>query len=109
MQDKYTLPEVRWQPQKAILLWAFVLSALLLNATLNAQANTFDTRKLPPGIVTNTNTGATFSSIQAAIDAAATLDGHTITVASGTYTENVTVSKSLTITGANVGTAGTAT
>lgn len=51
----------------------------------------------PPLPVHNLNTGEDFSTIQAAIDAANTTDGHTITVYPGTYNENVKVNKPLTI------------
>jgi parallel beta-helix repeat protein len=55
--------------------------------------------------VYNTRTQESFTTIQAAIDDADTRNGDTITLADGTYTENVVITKRLTIqpvTGANV-------
>jgi parallel beta-helix repeat protein len=45
------------------------------------------------------NTGLGYASIQEAINANETLDGHTIFVEAGTYYENVVISKSLTLIG----------
>jgi parallel beta-helix repeat protein len=56
------------------------------------------------GGVVNTNTNMVFCSIQEAIDNPLTLDGHTITVAAGTYPENLLVNKELIITGAGAAT-----
>jgi len=61
---------------------------------------------IPVRPVKNTNTGLEYCKIQDAVNASQTLDGHTITVAAGTYAENVVVNKSLTILGPNFGVAG---
>lgn len=53
-----------------------------------------------PGSVVNTTTGKGFCTIQSAIDAADTVDGHTLTIAAGTYQENVVLNKNLTLSGA---------
>ncbi|MGB4847396.1 MAG: right-handed parallel beta-helix repeat-containing protein, partial [Saprospiraceae bacterium] len=55
------------------------------------------------GGVTNTNTSETFCTLQQAINDPQTLDGHTITIAAGTYVEigQIVISKNLTIIGAD--------
>ncbi|MBK7430048.1 MAG: right-handed parallel beta-helix repeat-containing protein [Bacteroidetes bacterium] len=55
------------------------------------------------GPVHNINTGLNYCTIQAAISAVSTVNGHTITVDAGTYNEDVTVNKQLTILGAGIG------
>ena len=51
--------------------------------------------------VHNLDTGLNYGSIQDAIDASETLDGHTIFVEAGTYYESVSVHKSLSLIGEN--------
>lgn len=51
--------------------------------------------------VHNLNTGLSYKAIQEAISAPDTLDGHTILVDSGTYTENIVVNKSISLVGKN--------
>ena len=57
-----------------------------------------------PKPVHNVNTGLNYTSIQDAIDASETLDGHVISVDEGTYYEHVVVHKSLTLLGEEAGT-----
>ncbi len=69
----------------------------LLLATL-PMAEAVDTTT-PLAGVHNIDTGLNYASIQQALDALETLDGHTIRVDAGTYYERVTVRKSVTIVG----------
>jgi len=57
--------------------------------------------------VKNEDTGESFMTIQEAIDDANTLDGHVITVAPGTYTEAISITKAITLNGASQGISGT--
>jgi len=53
----------------------------------------------PWGSIRNVDTGKIYLTIQKAMDAPETLDGHTIEVKAGTYHENAVVNKSLTLMG----------
>ncbi|MEM3729049.1 MAG: NosD domain-containing protein [Candidatus Bathyarchaeia archaeon] len=53
----------------------------------------------PYGSIINLNTNLVYLTIQSAIDAPETLDGHAILVKAGTYYENIEVNKSLTLIG----------
>ncbi len=55
----------------------------------------------PYSSIRNINTNLTYLTIQSAIDASETLDGHTLIVGSGIYYENVHVHKSLFVIGEN--------
>ncbi|MGB4849336.1 MAG: GEVED domain-containing protein, partial [Saprospiraceae bacterium] len=57
----------------------------------------------PAGPVHNINTGLNYCTIQSAINAPLTLNGHKIVIDAGTYTENVTVTKELELQGAGQG------
>jgi hypothetical protein len=80
-------------------------NTFLANGTDSSPATGFQPSApcgCPSGnLVTNTTTSETFCTLQGAIDDADTQNGHTLTVASGSYVENVNVSKSLTILGPN--------
>ena len=64
----------------------------------NNRKTAFVTVSINPP-VQNLNTGLYYETIQEAIDAPETLDGHRIKVKAGMYYEHVTISKSLKITG----------
>ncbi len=77
------------------LVIALLLTSLLVAAiSFTVLAET----KLP---VLDVDTGLGYATIQEAIDADATLNGHTIQVDSGTYYENVVVNKSVSLVGEN--------
>jgi hypothetical protein len=64
---------------------------------------------IPVRPVVNTTTHLEYCKIQDAINAVQTVNGHTITVAAGTYAEDIIVNKSLTILGPNADNSGCGT
>ena len=79
-----------------------LITVRLDNQTLNTTVNIQSINTLP---IQDTRSGNGFTSIQSAINDPSTLNGDTLTLASGTYTENVNLYKQLTIepaTGATV-------
>ena len=91
MPHKKANPRVRETKQKKnklISIATLSLLSFLLISNVNA-------------LVRNPGTGFNYSTIQEAIDNVSTLDGHTLVLDPGTYTENVVVNKSLTIRSAS--------
>jgi parallel beta-helix repeat protein len=79
-----------------LILLPFLVYVTLLYVRFNPEG------KVPPGgPVRNINTGLNYTTIQAAIDAHETLDGHTILVKKGIYHEHVVVNKSILLIGEN--------
>jgi len=84
--------------RKLVLLLTFFL---LLSCLIYLRIDQVDV-KAPNGVhVHNLDTGLNYTTIQAAIDAPETLNGHTIFVDNGTYYEHVIITKSLMIIGEN--------
>jgi parallel beta-helix repeat protein len=81
-------------PSAVGLLWIFVILALSLSVRIQSFAEPSSNG------VTNLNTGLEYARVQEAINAPETQNGHSLSVASGTYFEHVTVNKSLNIRGA---------
>jgi hypothetical protein len=75
----------------------FSLGVVTFIPFLNSPAN-----QTLPYTVHNLNTGLSYSSIQTAIDASQTLSGHAILVDSGTYFENINITKAIYLIGEDV-------
>ena len=74
----------------------------LLSCSLHARFNSLGVQSSVGYRVHNLNTRLNYTSIQEAVDAPETLNGHTIFVQEGTYNENVVLGKSyLTLIGEN--------
>ncbi|HHN94218.1 MAG TPA: hypothetical protein ENK17_05570, partial [Anaerolineae bacterium] len=83
-------------PQSA----ARITATHTVTPTITGASDPFDVLALR---VTNLDTGERFFTIQEAIDDADTRPGHTISITTGVYTENVVLSKRLTLIGAGSG------
>lgn len=80
---------------------ALVLACILVSS-LTLIGLSFHSAKATDGNpVHNINTGIDYSTIQAAVDAQETKNGNTITIDPGTYFENIVVTKSLSLVGAD--------
>lgn len=83
----------------------FVLSMLvLLTCALKVSFSSYKVNAFNPSPVHNLNTGLNYTTIQEAVDADETLNGHTIFVDSGLYSEHVMITKSLSIVGEDAST-----
>jgi parallel beta-helix repeat protein len=78
--------------------FSFTLSVILLLSAIPLASVAAQTSS-----VHNLDTGLDYTTIQAAIDAPETLNGHTIYVDAGTYYENISVTKSISLIGENSG------
>jgi parallel beta-helix repeat protein len=78
-----------------------ILSSLIIVSIIAATIILYVRYLGPSGPVRNVDTGLTYNTIQAAIDANETLDGHTISVREGVYAESVAVNKSIALIGEN--------
>jgi parallel beta-helix repeat protein len=84
---------------------ASMLILLLLASCLLYSRTTGISTKASDGLpVHNLDSHLNYASIQAAIDAPETLNGHRIFVDAGTYVEHVTVNKQISLSGANCNT-----
>ena len=79
----------------------YVRVILVQNGTVETITNSVE---IGGGCIVNTTTGLGYPTIQDAIDAIETLDGHTISVCAGDRTETIDIDKNLTIIGPNAGT-----
>ncbi|MGI9159020.1 MAG: hypothetical protein ACR2K1_04630, partial [Saprospiraceae bacterium] len=81
-------------------LMLLAVGTLLLNLSMNALAQS--TVHVYSDLA-ETNYVAGYSTIQAAINNATTLNGYVVRVDAGTYTENVLINKTVELRGANYG------
>jgi parallel beta-helix repeat protein len=83
---------------------SLLAASLLFSCLVLAQTNLSGLKAADDYPVHNLSTGFDYPSIQEAIDAPQTLDGHTILVDSGIYTECISVNKSLKLAGESMNT-----
>jgi parallel beta-helix repeat protein len=89
--------------RRLVLILVLLISLPLLAYVALLYVRVTPEETIPPSgdPVCNINTGLNYTTIQAAIDANETLDGHTIFVKKGIYYEHVVVNKSVSLIGEN--------
>jgi parallel beta-helix repeat protein len=85
-------------PMRKKLIFALILF-IMLSMLVHVRFSSIWVEASDGNPVHNINTGLDYATIQASIDASQTLDGHTINVDAGTYSEHVVVSKSISLIG----------
>ena len=75
---------------------------ILLSCLMSVRFDLAEIKALNGYPVHNLNTSLNYTTIQDAINAPETLDGHTIFVEEGKYYEHVIVNKSLSLVGENI-------
>jgi len=102
MEDRQYMCNMSRKPVLIILISYLVVTTALVSRTISCQSVGNHEDSINQDYrVHNLNTNFNYTTIQEAIDAAETSNGHTIFVEEGTYYEHVVVNKSISLIGEN--------